>query len=178
MVFPIYIGLDRSVFTEYAERIELLEKDTEIIKGLDILAGFERIYPLPSANKSLYVKVNGRLIRDTFDHEIILTILNNGKLSVFSGCSHSGVINILEKVSQKYPDFKINNVFGGFHIFNPVTHITEKPDYIISLVNKLYQNEGIFYTGHCTGEKGFRIMKRILRDKLNRFRTGTEINLS
>lgn len=155
MLYPVYIGINKSLFSKFSERIEYIDNDTEIANGINILTGIKQVFSIPLSNKSLFVRINGKLIKDTFDHEIILTISDEKKLIVFSGCSHSGILNILEKVKQRFPEVRSIIVIGGFQLDNPSILAKEPPEYIINLANKLDLNEGIFYTGHCTGEKAF-----------------------
>jgi len=101
-ILPLYIGLDRCLLKDFPERLELIEKDTEIIYGLNLHTGIEQVSALPSSNKSLFVKENVKLVKDRFDHEIVLTVQNEQGLIVFTGCPHSGIINIIDRVRKKF----------------------------------------------------------------------------
>lgn len=36
---------------------------------------------------------------------------------------------------------------------------------------------GQYYTGHCTGQKAYRVLKGVMAQKLQRFQTGSELVL-
>ncbi len=97
---------------------------------------------------NFYLKTNHSYVHDVFTDELALSINTNNGLVIISGCSHSGIVNIIEKVIE---DRKTNNIYallGGFHLANQteeeVKRIAEKINhYHISMI-------GI---SHCTGDK-------------------------
>ena len=48
--------------------------------------------------------------------EQALIILNEAGVNIITGCSHPGIINIIELVKKKYFVLPINLVVGGFHL--------------------------------------------------------------
>ena len=46
---------------------------------------------------------------------------------------------------------------------------------IIETAGELSKMNTIFFSGHCTGEPAFDIMKKIMKDKLNALHTGESI---
>lgn len=69
-------------------------------------------------------------------------------------------------------------VFGGFHLKSRYEQYEESKENIIKIANQLKDKRvNKYYTGHCTGEKAFIIMKDILKDKLFRFYTGFKLEV-
>lgn len=171
-ILPYYIGLSQKTLSQNKERIHFLGEDREIFEGISILENIPGDFPRPSGNNSLYVKGPRHLIHDDFRHELILVIKEEDGTSVFTGCSHSGLINMVKRVQNAYPLEKIKAVLGGFHLYNPVTKKDEDGAYVDLLTAELDYIDAYFYTGHCTGEKSFNRMKAVLKDKVEPMNTG------
>lgn len=56
--------------------------------------------------------------QDNFDHEQNLFLRAEGKEILFAGCSHCGIVNILEKC-RKLTGTEPDAVIGGLHLMNP-----------------------------------------------------------
>jgi 7,8-dihydropterin-6-yl-methyl-4-(beta-D-ribofuranosyl)aminobenzene 5'-phosphate synthase len=51
---------------------------------------------------------------DDFAHEIVMAINDNGKLVIFTGCSHNGILNMIETVTREFEGVQIKAVIGAF----------------------------------------------------------------
>lgn len=105
---------------------------------------------------------------DLFLHEQYLIINENGKKTVFSGCSHKGILNI---AFWHHPDFLI----GGFHLKDCSTE--RDAERLKEIAEELKKSQTVFYTGHCTGTEQFRFLKQILKDRLEYLSAGTILTL-
>ena len=99
--------------------------------------------------------VKGKLVPDSFEHEMYLTMEENGKKIVFSGCSHKGILNIVDW-------FKPNVVIGGFHFFKLDVNKKSDAEYLQQATDFLKASGAVFYTCHCTGEKQFAFMREYM----------------
>lgn len=118
-------------------------------------------YPVPDSCMST---VQGGILRpDDFRHEIYLLIEENHKKVLFSGCSHRGILNI---INHFQPDVFV----GGFHLMR--TPMQELPP----IADALRQFRTHYFTGHCTGEPAFRFLKAQLREQLSSFSSGSFFN--
>lgn len=174
-LIPYYIGLETEVLDKNRNRINFIGEHTILTENIHLLVNFSRTFPLPKSNSSLYVKNGSRLVHDTFTHEIVLLLKENRKNIVFTACSHSGVINMVEKVQEYVKEETVDAVFGGFHTFNPVNRKNESASYLNLLAENLQKHSAVFYTGHCTGKRNFNFLKEKLGDKLQPMNTGTII---
>ena len=68
-------------------------------------------------------------------------------------------MNIINEVKAAFPEQKITAFIGGFHIFR-------HPEAAIRELAKLIKETGIqcIYTGHCSKERGYRILREELGD--------------
>jgi 7,8-dihydropterin-6-yl-methyl-4-(beta-D-ribofuranosyl)aminobenzene 5'-phosphate synthase len=148
---------------EYSNRIQFIDEFTKIAEGTYLLTGIKR----------------NELILDYVDHEISLVLKDGYGLVLFTGCSHSGIFNIVDAVTKKFPNIFIKAVFGGFHREGlPVRTEYEMKEYIENIGKQMYKYPVIkIYTGHCTGMKPYQILKGVLGVKLEYFATGSRIYL-
>ena len=63
-------------------------------------------------------------------------------------------------------------VISGFHMFKTGEYTKEEIANIEAIAKELNKMETIFYTGHCTGDKAYEIMHKIMKDKLKVIYTG------
>lgn len=166
--FDKYVGIPKEVNSCSFSRIL---KTTQIYPNIFLM-------PLKSTNlttSNLYKLTNHQKVLDDFSDELILIIKNANKLTVFTGCSHHGIINILNQVKEEFSNCLIKNVIGGFHMIGIpyLNNLGMSKKEIKSIGYKLNNFEiNHFYTCHCTGLKAFDLLKPILSHKLNYLSTG------
>ena len=114
-------------------------------------------------------------MQDDFAHEQCLVIEQEGKRWLLSGCSHNGILNILDKYKEIFsgvPDY----VITGFHMMkNDGEHTDEEKAVIMQTARELVQMDTVFYSGHCTGIPAFDLMKTIMGDKLIALHSGEKV---
>ncbi len=170
-----YVGLEKAVLEACPDRFSLVHEPAQILPDVFIFPNILDNYPRPKGNKRLYLRRNGEMRPDDFAHEIVMVIKENGKLIVFTGCSHSGILNMLDTVAKNFVGVPIKAVIGGFHLvasppFNAMAGSTrEVEDLGRSVIN--YPVD-LAYTGHCTGIKAFGVLKGVMGERLREIRTG------
>lgn len=158
-----YIGLDPAL--RESDRLIFTEDFCEISKGIALYSCNER-QPFCHGNAcGLNVLEEGVLLPDDFRHEQYLLIGEDGKTVCFSGCSHKGILNIVRW-------FRPDNLVGGFHFVK-----LEDEDKLRESARFLLDSPTMYYTGHCTGEKQYRILKSVMGDRLHSISTGTMLEL-
>lgn len=141
-----YIGLDKKLKSN--SRIRLLKGDYEIEEGLKLFTVKTEDKNPSEANAALLDK-NGP---DKFYHEQNLLIESDNKTVLITGCSHNGIVNILNNAAGIKPDVCI----GGFHVYNPVSRKTVSQKQLDGILEGLSDySDTAFYTCHCTGKKAF-----------------------
>jgi 7,8-dihydropterin-6-yl-methyl-4-(beta-D-ribofuranosyl)aminobenzene 5'-phosphate synthase len=173
-----YIGLNKKLFDEYPDRFVFLNSFTELSEGIFILTDIPKKFSISKGNMFLLEEKGGRLQRDEFKHELVLVVKEDDGLVIFTGCGHSGVLNMVDAVKTSFPDAPIKAVVGGFHLkLKPMKDSASgTKDEIEAIAKSLVdQNVGKVYTGHCTGKEAYDFMKNVLADNLGRIQTGTVI---
>ncbi len=123
------------------------------------LAGF------PQAESGHIMLEKGTWKPEDYRHEQYLLVEERGKRILFSGCSHKGILQILEHFQ---PDILV----GGFHFVN-----IQDREYLTKAARKLAQYPTVYYTGHCTGLAQYGILKEVLGDRLHYLSTGTVLHI-
>ena len=178
-----YIGIPRGILREAGERIRFTEGKFQICPGVWLLPhttpGLEAVgrrnhmYLRSSENGGEETDRGGRKWRpDDFSHEQSLVFDTEDGLVIFNSCSHGGADNIINEVKAAFPGEKIKAIIGGFHLY------TRKADEVRELARSI-RATGIqqVYTGHCTGDKAFDVLKEELGDMAHQLSCGLVIEL-
>ena len=90
-------------------------------------------------------------------------------LVIFNSCSHAGVLNIIQEVSRQL-ERPVRMMIGGFHLYQ------QSEDEVRQLAGQLRQiGLQAIYTGHCTGQPAFDILRRELGDMVQQLQVGLKI---
>jgi 7,8-dihydropterin-6-yl-methyl-4-(beta-D-ribofuranosyl)aminobenzene 5'-phosphate synthase len=175
-----YVGLDEMLTRSYPDRFVALKEPAEVLPGVFIFPHITSKFDKPAGNKRLFVKSGGKMVLDDFVHEIVMAVKENNKLIVFTGCSHHGILNMIDTVSREFTGIPIKAVIGGFHLVAspPFNSIAGGRSHVAELAKTMldYPIEQA-YTGHCTGTKAFAVLKSIMGDQLTDMRTGSCIEI-
>ncbi|RLD87807.1 MAG: MBL fold metallo-hydrolase [Bacteroidetes bacterium] len=172
------IGVDQKLLKEYADRFVFVQDDVQINEDIKIVTHFSTKHKLPSDSKHLVTKKENKLVPDDFAHEQMLVINEGDNVYCFTGCSHHGILNMVESV-QLNEDNRLN-VIGGFHMYNPITKgLSEKKEDVFETAGLFAENKQLdqIVTGHCTGKGAYRLLKGVLGDKLAGLHTGSRISI-
>ena len=172
---PYYVGLDQKIIAQN-NRIYFIDEDTQVEDKIILIEGFTEIFPRPESDKVLFEKTENRYTADKINHELAMLLIENDEIVLFSGCSHSGIINILDEVKLFSKNMRIKATFGGLHIYNPISKKNEIPEYIADLTIALGETESVFYAGHCTGKNNFWYIRR-MPGKIQIMKTGDVIEI-
>lgn len=179
-IFKKYIGLNPAIMTEFQDRFETVAEPTEILTDVFIFPRILGAHPKPIGNKKLYLRKDGKLARDDFSHEIVMAIKENGKLVIFTGCSHNGVLNMVETVAKEFKGVPIKAVIGGFHLVaSPPFNFMAGSRREVENLGKSVLNHPVdmTYTGHCTGARAFEVLKSVMGDRIRDMRTGSSFDI-
>ena len=160
-----YIGLDKRL--QRLERLVFVSSPLIIDEELSLTPFDKRFVIQDVGSFGLYKNENGDFIPDDFLHEHYLIIKEKGKRTVVSGCSHNGIMNIVNFLS---PD----TLIGGFH-FSKISLDSGGEEKLSLYSHRLLSFNTVYYTCHCTGEVQYSYMKKIMKDKLFYIRTGCSI---
>lgn len=157
-----YIGLAQGLAE--SRRIRFAENGQTVGNGLTL---FSRINcPHGIRPFGLTVKERGILVPEDFRHEQYLLIEEAGKRILISGCSHRGILNIMNH-------FRPDVLIGGFHFMK----MDPEGEELDAAAAELKRFPCVYYTGHCTGQAQFARLKKALGQQLHGLSTGNEIIL-
>jgi len=150
-----YVGVDLSLGE--SDQIRYVAEETVLAEGITLY----RMEKAPMDTAGLLVEENGVRKPDDFRHEQYLLVEEAGKRILISGCSHKGILNIMDA-------FRPDILIGGFHFMK-----IEEEEKLQQAANKLLEYDTVYYTGHCTGQKQYDLLKNIMGDRLHYISAGT-----
>jgi len=142
-----------------------------------------RVYGLPGFSSSFKEKVKSsgaKLIEESEFTQIMPNLYLTGEMSTYygdsplseqslvirtehglvivTGCSHPGIIKIIEKVRENLTE-PIHLVMGGFHLM-------DKDERVVEMIVKRFRELGIKKVGptHCTGEEAIEMFRKEYKD--------------
>jgi 7,8-dihydropterin-6-yl-methyl-4-(beta-D-ribofuranosyl)aminobenzene 5'-phosphate synthase len=122
-------------------------------------------------NSKFFVKENTSFLPDEFDDEISLGIATEKGLVVIVGCSHVGIVNILNTISERI-NMPIYAVIGGTHLID-ADEVRRKKT-MEALKTMKIQLMGV---SHCTGEEGIRCISQEFNEQFLINNTGNVIEI-
>ena len=114
----------------------------------------------------------GQWVPDDFSHEQTLVLETPRGLVLLSSCCHAGADTIIREVQAAFPGRPIQAIVGGFHLY-------ETPDQEVRALARRLRDTGVaqVLTGHCTGERGFSLLREELGAQVTQFSTGLVVEL-
>ena len=144
-----YLGnnFDRRYLEEKSISTTCLTSDTvEIAPGVYVVGNFPRISEFEKANRRFYTYNGQNYEPDLFTDEVIIVLEVKAGLVVLLGCSHPGLINILETVRARF-NKPIHCIIGGTHLVEADdTRLERTLEYLRGL------NLSLLGISHCTGQ--------------------------
>lgn len=169
------IGIDKSL--ETSGRIIFVDKQLRIDQNLSLFASVSGSFPEPEGNSSLLISDDeGITSKDQFLHEINLVVEEGSKFILIAGCAHKGILNIVEEFARLYKRIP-DHVISGFHLYNRHNNTCESDEYIEQIGRFMLERKISCHTGHCTGQRPYRQLKKIMGDYLDYISAGSIIEL-
>jgi len=144
-----FLGNDFDPAFLEAERVPwspLDEPVRELAPGVRVLTGFDRVHPEETVHPRFTVRRDGRMQHDDFSDEVLVALDSPKGLVVLLGCSHPGVRNMLDAVTERLGG-PIYAVLGG-------THLVEASRTGLDAALGYFRQSNIAAIGvsHCTGD--------------------------
>ncbi|MDD2333396.1 MAG: MBL fold metallo-hydrolase [Mesotoga sp.] len=139
----------RTEYERLGAIIETVWTSKEIADGVYVMTAAPLVTKERPGEK--HVKITeGITDRDLFNDELSLSVVENGNVTVITGCSHRGIGNIVKQASGFG---KVKNVVGGLHLLHKTEdELEEIFGYLLGFdIDK-------FHIGHCTGDN---VVKKI-----------------
>ncbi len=171
-IFSKYIGIKKGLMEKHKDRLTTVNGFYKIDDDIFLAPhNTENLCEL-GKKSGIYIKKGRKLIPDDFCHEQSLIIKTEKGLVIFNSCSHGGADNIIKETAELFPNENIYALIGGFHLYRS----DEKDVYELA---KRIKETGIekIYTGHCTGDKAFKILKDELGENATQLYSGLVIEI-
>jgi len=122
----------------------LSKEPKKISKNITFLGEIPRINDFEKRNSIGKQNVEGNLIDDYVMDDTALAYRSEKGIYIITGCSHSGICNIVEYAKKVCNDNRVIGIIGGFHLF-------EVSDQVSKTIEYLKQNNiKELYPCHCT----------------------------
>lgn len=140
-----------------------------ISENIIVFSNFTRETKFEKLNNRFFVEQEGKFLKDTFLDEIVVAIKQKDGLLVILGCSHIGIVNILQTIMKRM-NMPIYGIIGG-------THLIEADEQRLMETINYFKEIDIKFIGvsHCTGEKAIESLKSEFKTKYFYNNTGNVI---
>ncbi|HPP87033.1 MAG TPA: MBL fold metallo-hydrolase [bacterium] len=118
-----------------------------------------------------YIKNNNsEFIPDNFEEEIVLVYKKLNELTVLTGCCHTGIEHICNRLKSNFKNCIVKNIIGGLHL--------EKVDeaYFEKIIQYVKNNNIKLFPGHCTGELKLWLLQSNIKENVEILEVGKDIN--
>lgn len=152
--------------------LKRMEEDTiNLTEDIIIFHHFKQSNDFEKLNTRFVVEENGHHQVDSFKDEISIGIKTDKGLVLIVGCSHIGIVNIMNDV-LKQVDMPIYMIIGG-------THLVEADEGRVDKTIEAFKKFGIkkMAVSHCTGEIAIEKLKNCFKDDFVLNVTGNVITI-
>lgn len=163
------VGLPFTPGEAMARRLSVVEKldDREAFIILPAAPGHGA---KPKGNSLLLAGPAGERLQDDFTDELTLVVRRDEGLVVLTGCSHRGILNIVDQVKTYCPACPISAIVGGFHLRDG----EESDKDITEVCSRLAQSlpDSRVFSGHCTENKAGKVLADAFAGRYERLYSG------
>lgn len=139
-------GFGPSFLTKKGVTHRVCEGCETLSEGCYVVGGFKRIHDFEKAPARFVRQTKDGMIADDFPDEVCLVLEREKGLVMIVGCSHPGILNMIESVRERFGK-PVYAVFGG-------SHLVEADEGRLAETMRLLKDMGIARAGfnHCTGD--------------------------
>ena len=155
-LFFKFIGIrqdEKNRIKELNNKIDIKENDFSYDDFM-VLGNIPFTNKTEQVNRKFMIGKGNRSSQDYMDDEVVLCVTKPDGVIIITGCSHRGLINILNYTAQKL-NSRIKAVIGGFHFTDKNQAYLE---WIAGELEK-FDIETVMPL-HCTGTKGINFLKQ------------------
>lgn len=136
-------------------KIDFINEHIHVIsKNITAFTNFERLNDFEMINRSYYKRKNRNFILDSMNDEVVLGVDTELGFFIICGCSHIGIVNIIENI-ENWTGKKIVGIVGGLHLSKSSSERVNKT--IQYLKGKQIQYLAV---SHCTGKNTLELLKK------------------
>ena len=164
-------GWNEAFALSHGIAVREIDSDTELFPGMTIFHGFPRIHAEEIIPERFVRETEEGIIHDDFSDEIAIGIDTDNGLVLITGCSHPGVMNILDAVMERTGK-NVYAVVGG-------SHLSEADDARIADTLSYLRAAGVEIAAlcHCSGARAEELAGDIFGEKAAGLAVGESIFL-
>lgn len=154
---------------EQVSKLKLTNNPLKITENITFLGEIPEINNFEKREIIGQCNMSGEMIDDIVRDDTAIVYKSKKGLFIITGCSHSGICNIIEYAKKVCNENKVYGVIGGFHLFN----VNERLHKTIQYFKEM--NLELLYPCHCISlEAKIEIGKKL---KINEVGVGLEISI-
>lgn len=141
-------GFSRGEAEKSFEKIQVCQELLQLSPNCWAAGRFKQRNLWEELSKRFVKQKDGQMIPDSFEDEICLVLMlpDQKSIGVVVGCSHPGIINILETIMERFPERRLAFVAGGIHLKG------RDEEYQRKTLDELYRlGAENLYVNHCSG---------------------------
>ena len=143
----VQTGDEREAIEGAGGKLFLCADPFPLAEGLATTGEIPRVTDFEGPGKRFLTLEDGRLVVDSMADDMGVTARVRGRgVVLISGCSHSGIVNMMKHVQNLYDGEPLEGVAGGLHLINGGEEKMEK-----TLQGIREANPKWVAAGHCTG---------------------------
>ncbi|MCI8668626.1 MAG: MBL fold metallo-hydrolase [Lachnospiraceae bacterium] len=156
-----------STFHTINSRIYKMDEGMWLVRDFKMKNDFEKL------NAGFYIGRNSEYYPDRFSDEVVLCLETTKGIVILAGCSHVGIINIVETVKEYFAGRPIRGIIGGTHLIHAGE---ERLNRTIEELKKL--DLEFLAVSHCTGDDNIHRIREEFGEKFIMNITGNQIAFS
>lgn len=141
-------GFSRGEAEKSFEKIQVCQELLQLSPNCWAAGRFKQRNLWEELSKRFVKQKDGQMIPDSFEDEIclVLRLPDQKSIGIVVGCSHPGIINILETIMERFPERRLAFVAGGIHLKD------RDEEYQRKTLDELYRlGAENLYVNHCSG---------------------------
>jgi 7,8-dihydropterin-6-yl-methyl-4-(beta-D-ribofuranosyl)aminobenzene 5'-phosphate synthase len=153
--------------TDRKVNLRMVTEDvTELTEKILLFKNFPGVSDFEKRNEKFVLPDGEAYVVDAFREEIALGLRTSKGLVLIVGCSHVGICNILQAVSERVEE-PIYAVLGG-------THLMEADEERLEKTMEVFRKFGVqcVAVSHCTGEQGIALARETFGERFVLNNTG------
>ena len=169
------IGLDPALAAD--PRVHVVGEKHDLGGGLTLFSTPRRVHPAARSNARLLMRsADGTLVPDAFVHEQSLLVEEGDRRTLVSGCSHGGILNLMD-AAEELVGAPLTAVVAGFHLMDPSGGTVEDAQLTRTLARELAARPTSYHTFHCTGTDAFALLRDELGDRVRYLHVGSRVQV-
>ena len=154
-------------------RLVLVKEPFELLPGVFSSGEVKRVTSFEGKGIGTYNLEDGTLVPDSVVDDMSLYVnVKNCGLFVLAGCSHAGILNIIQHGIKATGVKKVKGIMGGLHLINASAEYVEKT------VRELAKYElDYIWVGHCTGLAALCKLSEAYPQAFKQLQVGKELQL-